>query len=151
MGRETKFHALAQGMQSIALKPVYTAMASKSASESVSVPPHLRRECFITVGATASFRNLFDSVLAPDFVDTLANLGYTHVKIQCGPDLWYAKYKARVIEESRESGWRGIKLALFDFNKLGLGAEMKGCKTREGKSREGVVISHAGKLTSCEG
>jgi len=117
-------------------------MASNSTS--ISVLPALRRECFITVGATASFQSLFDSVLTHAFIDTLADLGYTNVKIQCGPDLWYAKYKARIIEESKESGWRGIKLALFDFNKLGLGAEMRGCKAREGKSREGVVVCHAG-------
>jgi beta-1,4-N-acetylglucosaminyltransferase len=121
-------------------------MASKQTATTMAPP--LRRECFITVGATASFRTLFDSVLTSAFVDTLVDFGYTHVKIQCGPDMWYAKYKARIIEESREAGWRGIKLALFDFNKLGLGAEMRGCKAREGKSREGVVICHAGKLSS---
>src|SRR5277367_762022 len=123
-------------------------MALRPTSISASVPSALRRECFVTVGATASFRILFDSVLTPALVDTLADLGYTHLKIQCGPDLWYAKYKARILEESKESAWRGIKLALFDFNKLGLGAEMRGCKGKDGKSREGVVICHAGKLSS---
>jgi beta-1,4-N-acetylglucosaminyltransferase len=115
---------------------------------SASVPAASRRECFITVGATASFRILLDSVLTPAFVDSLADLGYTHLTIQCGPDVWYAKYKARILEESKESAWRGIKLALFDFNKLGLGAEMRGCKGVDGKSIEGVVVCHAGQSSS---
>jgi len=123
-------------------------MAVKPTSASSLVSSALRRECFVTVGATASFRILFDSVLTSAFVDILADLGYTHLKIQCGPDLWYARYKARILEESKESAWRGIKLALFDFNKLGLGAEMRECKGKDGKSREGVVVCHAGKLSS---
>jgi hypothetical protein len=123
-------------------------MALKPTSAPASVPSTLRRECFVAVGATASFRILFDSVLTSAFVDTLADLGYTHLKIQCGPDLWYAKYKARILEESEESAWRGIKLALFDFNKLGLGTEMRGCKGKDMKSREGVVVCHAGKFPS---
>lgn len=116
-------------------------MASKPMATSVS--QELRRECFVTVGATASFRTLIDSVLTSAFIDTITDLGYTHLTIQCGPDVAYAKSKARSLEES--SGLNGIKLALFDFNRLGLGAEMRGCKGLEGDSREGAVVCHAGK------
>lgn len=116
-------------------------METKSAS--TSVPHILRRECFITVGATASFRGLIDSTITSVFIDALVGFGYTHLTIQCGPDALYAKDKARALEES--TGWKGIKLTLFDFNKLGLGAEMKGCMSLDGKSREGVVVCHAGK------
>ena len=110
---------------------------------STTVSQELRRECLVTVGATASFQTLIDNVLTSAFIDTISILGYTRLTIQCGPDVAYAKSKARALEES--SGLKGVKLKLFDFNKLGLGSEMRVCKGVEGKSREGVVVCHAGK------
>jgi hypothetical protein len=141
-------------------------------AQTTPLPPH--REAFITIGATASFLPLIDTSLSPPFLTTLSSLEYTHLTIQCGPDLAYAISKAEkegkslarkelgrnlnprgdTWEGSRMSGWweiQGIRTRLFDFNKEGLGGEMRNCKaskpetegTVEGR-REGVVVSHAG-------
>ena len=110
---------------------------------STSVPPPVRRECFITVGATASFQALLDSALTLAFIETLLELEYTHLTVQCGPDLAYAN---SMVEDAKASGlsFGGLQLKIFDFNKLGLGAEMRGSKGSAKGSREGVVICHAG-------
>lgn len=101
-----------------------------------------RRECFVTVGATASFKGLIKAVMAPAFLKKLTELGYTRLVIQCGPDL-------PLFEELKESlDLKGLDVTAFDFNKTGLGQEMRGCKANSGLSKMGVVISHAGKQTT---
>lgn len=99
----------------------------------------LRKECFVTVGATASFKSMIDATSSPSFLETLLDLGYTRLTIQCGPDLEYFEQKIR------PSTIAEIEIKSFDFNKFGLGEEMRVCKALPGKSREGVVICHAGK------
>lgn len=100
----------------------------------------IRRECFVTVGATASFKGLIKAVMAPEFTSKLVELSYTRLVIQCGPDL-------SLFHELKEAGdMNGLDVSGFDFNKQGLGQEMRGCKRNDGFSRMGVVISHAGKL-----
>ena len=118
-------------------------------------PRFPRRECFITVGATASFLSLLDQALGNAFISALIELEYTHLTIQCGPDLAYAR---KIVQDQVPGAgpgidwrnnlvWKGLKLKLFDFNKLGLGAEMKGCKGLGKGEREGVVVCHAGECS----
>lgn len=106
----------------------------------------LRRECFVTVGATASFKGLIKGVMAPEFVTKLIELDYTRLVIQCGPDM-------PLFQELKDaSDLKGLEVSAFDFNKTGLGQEMRGCKENVGVSKMGVVVSHAGKqiiLASC--
>jgi beta-1,4-N-acetylglucosaminyltransferase len=101
----------------------------------------------VTVGATASFRTLIDAVTSKEFLKTLNSLEYSHLTIQCGPDLEYVKDN-KLPGDQLEELLKEYKLIvkLFDFNKFGLGEEMKDCKAIRGKSREGVVVSHAGML-----
>ncbi|KAL9608401.1 MAG: hypothetical protein Q9167_006764 [Letrouitia subvulpina] len=101
------------------------------------------RTCFVTIGATASFDQLINATLSPDFLQALQASDYTTLTLQ------YGKNGQQILEEFREtvaSGRRrdyGIEVTGFDFNKQGLGQQMKTAKA--GKSRqEGVVISHAG-------
>jgi hypothetical protein len=115
--------------------------------------PVLRRECFVTVGATASFRSLLDQALSIPFVFRLSELKYTHLTIQCGPDLEYARSRAQDTGPGASQNERklmgelmGVKWKLFDFNKLGLGAEMRGCKGLNKGEREGVVVCHSGRF-----
>ncbi|KAK8027053.1 hypothetical protein PG991_004109 [Apiospora marii] len=44
------------------------------------------KTCFVTVGATASFRSLIEEVVSPKFVAALAAQGYDTMIVQCGPD-----------------------------------------------------------------
>jgi beta-1,4-N-acetylglucosaminyltransferase len=102
----------------------------------------------VTVGATASFRALIDAVTSKEFLETFLDLGYTHLIIQCGPDFEYAmanKLSGNEVEVLQQE--HKLVVTLFGFNAYGLGKEMKGCKMRPGKSREGIVITHAGKLS----
>jgi beta-1,4-N-acetylglucosaminyltransferase len=104
----------------------------------------LRREAFVTVGATAAFRSLIDASISLSFLSTLSRLGYTHLTIQCGPDLAYFNEKFEAEKDSLQQPLGSLKIRTFDFNTLGLGQEMRGCKGVPGTSREGVVVCHAG-------
>ncbi|RFU29916.1 hypothetical protein B7463_g6430, partial [Scytalidium lignicola] len=99
----------------------------------------LERECFVTVGATAGFPQLIDAVLSEESLQALKETGYTRLTLQCGPSLSH-------FQEIRPTGSRtfGLNINAFDFNKKGLGQEMRALQAREGDNAEGLVISHAG-------
>ena len=89
---------------------------------------YLRRECFVTIGATAGFKvswtphdynsklllmlhkALIDAVLAPKFLQTLSELQYTRLIIQAGPDMphYHAAKPA-----SAETSY-GVDVSAFD-------------------------------------
>ncbi|KAL9041555.1 MAG: hypothetical protein Q9214_004066, partial [Letrouitia sp. 1 TL-2023] len=102
----------------------------------------VQRICFVTIGATASFDQLIKATLSPGFLQALQISDYTTLSLQ------YGKNGQQILQEFREnvaSGRQkdhGMEITGFDFNKRGLGQEMKSAKA--GKNRqEGVVISHA--------
>jgi beta-1,4-N-acetylglucosaminyltransferase len=102
----------------------------------------LRRECFVTIGATASFGDLIVACLSEDFLSTLKSLKYTTLTVQYGPDVELFRFH---LDEARRLGWAdGLTISGFSYNKEGLGAEMRACKRLAGTSMEGVVICHAG-------
>lgn len=114
-------------------------MALESGPDGNRTATSIRRECFVTVGATASFKGLIKAVMAPEFIAKLVELHYTRLIIQCGPDM-------SLFNELKEaSDTKGLDVSAFDFNKQGLGKEMRGCKGEDDRSSMGVVISHAGK------
>lgn len=102
-----------------------------------------RKLCFVTVGATAAFDSLIKAVLSPEFLQRLHAFGYTDLRLQYGKDghTILKDYRSRFGSESEEEF--GIQITGFDFNKKGLGFEMRAAKG-EGARLEGVVISHAG-------
>ncbi len=112
----------------------------------MSIPvqtPRPQKVCFVTVGATASFDSLVKATLNPQFLESLKTHDYTDLRLQHGKD------GEKVLEEFRRSkGTMGdaaqdLSISGFDFNKQGLGSEMRAAKG-EGNDVEGVVISHAG-------
>lgn len=128
-------------------------------SPSPAPPAPIRRECFVTIGATATFTSLLTAALSPPFLCTLSSLSYTHLILQCGDDLEKAQ---QLIEKLQPELQRlGLEVAAFAFNKEGLGREMRGCKgsesrrgghrlvgsreDREVQRREGVCVCHAGR------
>ncbi|KAH8821066.1 glycosyltransferase family 1 protein [Xylogone sp. PMI_703] len=99
----------------------------------------LERECFVTVGATAGFPQLIQAILTEESLQALKEAGYTRLTLQCGPSLSY-------FQETKPTGDKtfGLNINAFDFNKKGLGQEMRSLQAKEGKNAEGLVISHAG-------
>ena len=107
--------------------------------------PKPRKLCFVTIGATAAFDSLIKAALSPEFLRRLQASGYTDLLLQYGKD-------GHMILEDFRSGFGSkseeefsIKITGFDFNKKGLGSEMRAAKG-EGDRLEGVVISHAGMI-----
>ena len=106
-----------------------------------------RKLCFVTIGATAAFDALIKAALSPPFLAALKISGYTDLQLQHGKD------GRLILEEFRESYGakseeeHGIVVTGFDFNKQGLGSEMRAAKGEDNRI-EGVVISHAGMLST---
>ena len=99
--------------------------------------PH--KVCFVTVGATANFDALITATLSPPFLESLKTYDYTHLRLQHGKD------GHTLLEEfhSANSATQDLKVSGFDFNKQGLGSEMRAAKCEDNRL-EGVVVSHAG-------
>ena len=105
--------------------------------------PKPRKLCFVTIGATAAFDSLIKAALSPEFLHRLQASSYTDLHLQYGKDghIILEDFRSRLGSKSEEEF--GIKVTGFDFNKKGLGSEMRAAKG-EGNRLEGVVISHAG-------
>lgn len=104
-----------------------------------------RKVCFVTIGATASFDELLEAVLSPTFLATLENIGYTDLVLQYGKDGLSVLDRFRESEKHVSKTTSKINISGFDFNKQGLGQEMRAAKGEDG-DLEGVVISHAGMI-----
>ena len=102
-----------------------------------------KKLCFVTIGATASFDALIKSTLEPEFLKTLRASGYTDLLLQHGTEgrLLLNEYY-EVIANDQDKNY-GLNINGFDFNKQGLGEEMRAAKG-ESDDTEGAVISHAG-------
>lgn len=103
------------------------------------------KQCFVTVGATASFELLLKSILDEGFLRALQKHEYTHLLIQYGKD-GQGIFEKFVQENPPESeGCYGIQISGFDFNQEGLGQEMRSTQSDPSEDQEGgMIISHAG-------
>ena len=104
-----------------------------------------QKVCFVTVGATASFDSLIKATLSPPFIEALKTYGYTDLRLQHGKDGQKLLEECRDMNDATFGGDRVLCISGFDFNKQGLGSEMRAAKG-EGNRVEGVVVSHAGSL-----
>ena len=104
----------------------------------------IKKVCFVTIGATASFDSLIEASLSPSFLKSLKTAGYTDLLLQHGKDggKVLQAFNSRYSQGSPER--YGLHISGFDFNQQGLGAEMRAAKG-EGSKAQGAVISHAGK------
>jgi beta-1,4-N-acetylglucosaminyltransferase len=97
----------------------------------------LHKECFVTIGATAGFEELLIAAVSDDVLNTLADIGFTDLTVQCGTmNEYFSKIKP--------TDSKGLRITNFDFKAHGLENEMKRCQSRNGVSQEGLVICHAG-------
>lgn len=93
--------------------------------------------CFVTIGATAAFDALIESVLSAAVLQTLSKAGFKKVLVQYGKD-------GRSLYESlsgphADSKELGLQFEGFDFDSEGLYPYMVSAR-----ESGGVVISHAG-------
>ncbi|AEO64554.1 glycosyltransferase family 1 protein [Thermothielavioides terrestris NRRL 8126] len=110
------------------------------AHQSTAQPMLAGRRCFVTVGATASFRALLDEVSTPEFLRCLADHGFTVLEAQCGPDL--AAFQDRVASLT-ELGRHGVEIRCFDYTG-DLVSHIEACRGEANVRRAGCVISHGG-------
>ena len=103
-----------------------------------------RKVCFVTIGATAAFDSLIEAALTPPFLEALQTSGYTDLRLQHGTDGRSILKDFKTSYGIEGKGEYGIAVSGFDFNKQGLGSEMRAAKGEDDRT-EGVVISHAGK------
>ncbi|KAJ5217143.1 hypothetical protein N7468_010151 [Penicillium chermesinum] len=102
------------------------------------------RLCFVTVGATAEFKELVETVCSEPFFKALAAKGYTHLLVQYG---WHAKHiidDFLVANPAGSPAMHGLHFGHFDFcddPKYWIGQ----CMPFELIHRElGLVICHGG-------
>lgn len=103
------------------------------------------KACFITVGATAPFDELVKAALCTSFLDALIKHNFTDLIIQWGN---VELATLRTLCQDAQAGnldRDGLRVRGFDFNRIGLGQEMRATKQNPG-GVEGVVISHAGMI-----
>ena len=109
----------------------------------LSQRPIPQKICFVTVGATASFDSLIKATLSPPFLEALKTYDYTDVRLQYGKDGQKLLEEFKRRNDATLEGLDRLNISGLDFNKQGLGSEMRAAKG-EGNRREGVVVSHAG-------
>lgn len=102
-----------------------------------------KKLCFVTIGATASFDLLISAVLSSEFLEALNAAHYTDLLLQHGTEGGLILEKFYSTFGKTDANEWGINVRGFDFNKQGLGEEMRAAKGDAGDA-EGVVISHAG-------
>ncbi|KAI1332637.1 glycosyltransferase family 1 protein [Xylariaceae sp. FL0255] len=100
------------------------------------------RTAFVTIGATAGFRPLLEEVVSGNFLDALRSLHFTHLIVQCGPDLAY--FESIKPKDALKS--HGLEISSFSYAP-GLNEYFILASRGKGEVGErdcGVIISHAG-------
>lgn len=100
----------------------------------------MHKECLITTGATAVFPQLITAALTPEALEGFTRHGFTKLTFQVGQAMdLFLNTKPPTAE------CFGLEIEAFAFNE-GLDNEMRACLAEDGKSLEGMVITHAGEL-----
>ncbi|KOS20329.1 UDP-N-acetylglucosamine transferase subunit alg13 [Escovopsis weberi] len=101
----------------------------------------LQRYCLATVGATVGFEALTREALDPLFWQALSSLGFTHLRVQCGPDIPWA---SSALASRADRVPAGLSVEVFDVRNNLVREEMVLCQAAEGARALGLIISHAG-------
>jgi beta-1,4-N-acetylglucosaminyltransferase len=107
-----------------------------------------QKVCFVTIGATAPFDSLLSNVLDNGFLEALEKHEYTKLLIQYGKE-GRAIFDAFIQNAPPESPARhGLDIQGFGFRQEGLLQDMRLTKSNQtGDIAEGMILSHAGKLS----
>src|SRR5438046_110607 len=86
-------------------------MTQKPAKSTAAGSRKLSRNCFVTVGATASFKLLLEEICQPEFLVQLRQCGYTGLDVQCGPDFeWFSESASALL------GSADLSVNYFDYS-----------------------------------
>lgn len=107
----------------------------------------LRKICFVTIGATASFDRLLRAVLERSFLEALHHADYTGLIVQYGKEGGKAIYEGFLARDGGKVQEKlGIEITGFDFKVNGIEQDMHIAKGIPGNGSDGgLVISHAGR------
>ncbi|KAH9900061.1 hypothetical protein F4778DRAFT_739868 [Xylariomycetidae sp. FL2044] len=118
---------------------------------------HQEKVAFVTVGATAGFRPLVAEVVSPAFIETLKQLSFTQLIVQCGPDYPFFLHAKESLSEDVANGFM---ISGFDytnhihqfFRAAARGEDDHNNSDEEGRGGRrrrdyGVIICHAGSGT----
>jgi beta-1,4-N-acetylglucosaminyltransferase len=112
-------------------------------------PKHRRlgRTMFVTIGSIASFKDLIKEVLSDKFLEILAELKFTRLIVQCGPDLDF-------FEETRpQKGFQSHWIDILGFSYTdNMKSYLLKCTPSDGKvdgetRGRGIIVAHAGLTT----
>lgn len=121
-------------------------MSSSSSSSTTTAVPfgRLPRRCFVTAGSVVSFRALLSSVLRPDFLRALTDLGFDTLEVQCGDDhAWFMEQVDKLDIDEK------LNIKAIDWSPS-LRDNMLECRGVSGVRAPGAVIAHAGAGTIME-
>lgn len=100
---------------------------------------NLGRHCFVTIGATAGFRQLLVEILEPKFLQCLSSYGYDILDVQCGPDHEWFRSQADKLTNTY-----GVAIHHFAYTD-NMQDHLLECRGLAGRRLPGCIISHAGK------
>ncbi|KAK4214643.1 hypothetical protein QBC37DRAFT_283250 [Rhypophila decipiens] len=107
-------------------------------------PTQLGRHCFVTIGATAGFRQLLEEIIDDAFLRCLASFGYDTLDVQCGPDHgWFESQAAQLTETY------GVRIQHFAYTD-DMQTHMLESRGKAGYRLPGCIVSHAGSGTILE-
>ncbi|KEY65029.1 hypothetical protein S7711_07365 [Stachybotrys chartarum IBT 7711] len=101
----------------------------------------LDRFCLVTVGATVGFKSLTQTALDAAFWHFLRSRNFTHLRIQCGPDIEWA---TSLLHERQADIPVNLDVDVFGVRNNLMKEEMSLCKSTSGSRLQGLVIAHAG-------
>lgn len=98
----------------------------------------MRKECLITIGATAKFPELISAALSPEALQKFEDNGFTHIIVQYGVS--GELYKSLIAAPPAY-----LEITGFGFSGSGLHNQIVRCQARPGDAHQGLVICHAGR------
>lgn len=106
-----------------------------------TAPDSSEQFCLVTIGATVGFRTLVGEVVHPEFWRFLRSKGFTHLRVQCGPDVPWASLR---LASFHDEAPKGLEIQVFETSRNLMREEMTLCQAKKGIRRQGLIISHAG-------
>ncbi|KAI5860145.1 glycosyltransferase family 28 C-terminal domain-containing protein [Durotheca rogersii] len=98
------------------------------------------KHLFVTVGASSSFRRLLQEVISDTFLSKLKSLAFTHVIVQCGPDIeWFEAHQP--VQDP--TGAEAIVIIGFPYTDDPRGF-MELTTAVPGQRDRGLIITHGG-------
>lgn len=102
------------------------------------------RTMFVTIGSIASFKSLVEEVLSETFLQTISDLKFNRLIVQCGPDL--ELFEQLRPQKGFDSHWVDIVGFSYTDDMKGYFQKCTPSKGTWGSERRGrgIIMAHAG-------